>query len=58
MLLAVSKTESEGLKPMKKTTLVVCVVALVAATSAHWPQWRGPFFNGSQNTLFCIAEKK
>jgi outer membrane protein assembly factor BamB len=40
---------------MKKTTLVVCVVALVAATSgvmvqaqssAHWPQWRGPFFNG------------
>jgi hypothetical protein len=52
---------------MKKTTLVVCVVALVAAasgvmvqaqSSAHWPQWRGPFFNGSQNTLFCIAEKK
>ena len=40
---------------MKKTTLVVCAVALVAATwcvmvqaqsSAHWPQWRGPFFNG------------
>jgi len=40
---------------MKKTTLVVCVVALIAATwcvmvqaqsSAHWPQWRGPFFNG------------
>lgn len=40
---------------MKKTALVVCVALSVAATwaviveaqtSAHWPQWRGPFFNG------------
>jgi len=37
---------------MKKTALVACVVVLCAATcvmgqtSAHWPQWRGPFFNG------------
>lgn len=40
---------------MKKTTLVGCVAVLLAATwcvivqaqsSAHWPQWRGPFFNG------------
>lgn len=38
---------------MKKTSLIGCVVVLLAATwcvmaqtSAHWPQWRGPFFNG------------
>jgi outer membrane protein assembly factor BamB len=37
---------------MKKTTLVGCLCVLLAATivqaqtSAHWPQWRGPFFNG------------
>jgi len=40
---------------MKKTTLVGCVAVLLVATwcvivqaqsSAHWPQWRGPFFNG------------
>ena len=37
---------------MKKTALFACVVVLLAATSvmgqtaAHWPQWRGPFFNG------------
>ena len=38
---------------MKKTRLIECVVVLLAATvcvmaqtSAHWPQWRGPFFNG------------
>lgn len=40
---------------MKKTALLVClVVSLVAGwglmvqaqTAAHWPQWRGPFFNG------------
>lgn len=40
---------------MKKTALLVClIVSLVASwglmvqaqTAAHWPQWRGPFFNG------------
>ena len=40
---------------MKKTALLVCLgVSLVAGwglmvqaqTAAHWPQWRGPFFNG------------
>ena len=40
---------------MKKIALVGCVVVLLSATSlaivqaqtsAHWPQWRGPFFNG------------
>lgn len=40
---------------MKKTALLVClIVSLVAGwalmvqaqTAAHWPQWRGPFFNG------------
>jgi outer membrane protein assembly factor BamB len=40
---------------MKKTSLTQCVVVLIAAswclsiqaqTAAHWPQWRGPFFNG------------
>ena len=40
---------------MKKTTLLACVAVVLAATwsamvqaqtSAHWPQWRGPFFNG------------
>lgn len=40
---------------MKKTALVVCMALSVAATwaaivgaqtGAHWPQWRGPFFNG------------
>ena len=40
---------------MKKTTLVASLVVLLTAvlsvivqaqTAAHWPQWRGPFFNG------------
>lgn len=40
---------------MRKTTVVGCVAVLVTATwcvigqaqtAAHWPQWRGPFFNG------------
>ncbi len=37
---------------MKKTALLVCLVLSLsgsfvqAQTSAHWPQWRGPFFNG------------
>lgn len=40
---------------MKKTTSVVCLAFLFTAilsviaqaqTAAHWPQWRGPFFNG------------
>ena len=40
---------------MKKTTLVVSLAVLLtvtlcvlvqAQTAAHWPQWRGPFFNG------------
>lgn len=40
---------------MKKTALLVCLfVSLTASwllpvqaqTAAHWPQWRGPFFNG------------
>src|SRR5687768_9667866 len=40
---------------MKKTTSVVCLALLLAPiwsviaqaqTAAHWPQWRGPFFNG------------
>lgn len=40
---------------MKKTASVVCLVFLLAPiwsvlaqaqTAAHWPQWRGPFFNG------------
>ena len=40
---------------MKKTTLVGCVADLLlprwcviaqAQSAAHWPQWRGPFFNG------------
>ena len=38
---------------MKKTSFVGCVVVLftatwcvMAQTAAHWPQWRGPFFNG------------
>jgi outer membrane protein assembly factor BamB len=39
----------------KTTTLVGCVAVLLTATfcvivqaqtAAHWPQWRGPFFNG------------
>jgi outer membrane protein assembly factor BamB len=40
---------------MKKSTLAGCLSLLLVATSfttinaqtaAHWPQWRGPFFNG------------
>src|SRR5687768_15200199 len=40
---------------MRKTTVVGCVAVLLVATwcvlgqaqsAAHWPQWRGPFFNG------------
>jgi outer membrane protein assembly factor BamB len=40
---------------MKKTALLVCLVlsltvswslVVQAQTAAHWPQWRGPFFNG------------
>jgi len=40
---------------MKKTASVVCLaflfapiwfVVVQAQTEAHWPQWRGPFFNG------------
>lgn len=40
---------------MKKTALLVCLVLSLSAswsllaqaqTAAHWPQWRGPFFNG------------
>ena len=40
---------------MKKTASVVCLVFVLtpiwsvliqAQTAAHWPQWRGPFFNG------------
>ena len=40
---------------MKKTALAGCVVVLLtlifcfnlqAQSAAHWPQWRGPFFNG------------
>ncbi|HKY41651.1 MAG TPA: PQQ-binding-like beta-propeller repeat protein [Pyrinomonadaceae bacterium] len=40
---------------MKKTTLVASLAVLLTAalfaivqaqTAAHWPQWRGPFFNG------------
>lgn len=44
---------------MKKTALLVCLVVSLVASSglmvqvqmaqaqvAHWPQWRGPFFNG------------
>ena len=40
---------------MKKTGIARCVVVLLtlifcfnlqAQSSAHWPQWRGPFFNG------------
>src|SRR5687767_10246224 len=40
---------------MKKTTLVASLVVLLTAavsvivqaqTAGHWPQWRGPFFNG------------
>ena len=40
---------------MKKTGLAGCLVVLLtlifcfnlqAQSSAHWPQWRGPFFNG------------
>ena len=37
---------------MKKITSVVCLAVLFssvfaqAQTPAHWPQWRGPFFNG------------
>ena len=40
---------------MKKTALLVCLVLSLsmtwsllaqAQTAAHWPQWRGPFFNG------------
>jgi outer membrane protein assembly factor BamB len=40
---------------MKKTTLVASLVVLLtvalcvivqAQTAGHWPQWRGPFFNG------------
>lgn len=40
---------------MKKTALFVCLVVSLTAgwtlfakaqTEAHWPQWRGPFFNG------------
>src|SRR5687767_6207192 len=41
---------------MKKTTTVVFIGLLIATTTApvraqvsdnaHWPQWRGPFFNG------------
>ena len=40
---------------MKKTAFVVCLaflfapiwsLAVHAQTAAHWPQWRGPFYNG------------
>src|SRR5918994_6284715 len=40
---------------MKKTILIASVAVLLtstlcvivhAQTAAHWPQWRGPFFNG------------
>ena len=40
---------------MKKTTLIGCVAVLLTAavcaigqgqSAGHWPQWRGPFFNG------------
>lgn len=36
---------------MRKTSLVLLVLLVVAGTiqaqsDAHWPQWRGPFFNG------------
>ena len=40
---------------MKKTALLVCLVLSLtvswclmvqAQSAAHWPQWRGPFFNG------------
>ncbi len=40
---------------MKKTTLVASLIVLLTAavsvivqaqTAGHWPQWRGPFFNG------------
>ena len=40
---------------MKKTTLVASLAVLLTAalfaivqaqTTGHWPQWRGPFFNG------------
>ena len=33
---------------MKKILLVLicCCVSAQAQTAAHWPQWRGPFFNG------------
>src|SRR4029450_13524910 len=40
---------------MKKTGLVrglvvllalICCSSVYAQSSAHWPQWRGPFFNG------------
>src|SRR5688500_91129 len=49
-------SEKEGSeKPMKKTTSVVVLAFLFAPiwfvvaqaqNAAHWPQWRGPFFNG------------
>src|SRR4026208_1953167 len=37
---------------MRKTSLLVICLLLVSArmvqaqSDAHWPQWRGPFFNG------------
>lgn len=32
---------------MKKFLLILaCCVSVQAQSSAHWPQWRGPFFNG------------
>ena len=35
-----------GLLSLIALTTVVLVVGSASSDPAHWPQWRGPFFNG------------
>ncbi len=39
-----------GLLSMIALTTVVLVVGSASSDPAHWPQWRGPFFNGVART--------
>src|SRR4030095_5043718 len=39
-----------GLLSLIALTTVVLVVGSASSDPAHWPQWRGPFFNGMART--------
>jgi outer membrane protein assembly factor BamB len=39
-----------GLLSLITLTMVVLVVGSASSDPAHWPQWRGPFFNGVART--------